>query len=79
MFRDQLPRQSPANADVAEVVDDGAEDVPAKRSGCGGHGRTDVVVTHEHDIAAHAGRQVRFLDGLVVSDITTPKSERHPC
>ena len=42
-------------------------------------GITIVLVTHEHDIAAHAKRQVRFLDGLIVSDITTPQSERHPC
>ena len=43
-------------------------------------GITIVLVTHEHDIAAHAKRQVRFLDGLIVSDMTTtPQSERHPC
>ena len=34
----QLPRQPPAHADVAEVVDDVAEDVPAKGGGGGGHG-----------------------------------------
>jgi putative ABC transport system ATP-binding protein len=42
-------------------------------------GITIVLVTHEHDIAAHAKREVRFLDGLIVSDMTTPQSERHPC
>ena len=42
-------------------------------------GITIVLVTHEHDIAAHAKREVRFLDGLIVSDLTTPQSERHPC
>jgi len=34
-------------------------------------GITIVLVTHEQDIAAHAGRQVRFLDGHIVSDQLT--------
>ena len=42
-------------------------------------GITIVLVTHEHDIAAHARRQVRFLDGLIVSDLETPVAERLPC
>ena len=36
-------------------------------------GITIVLVTHEADIAAHAKRQVRFLDGKIVSDIATPE------
>ena len=32
-------------------------------------GNTIVLVTHEEDIAAHAGRVVRLLDGRVVSDV----------
>ena len=35
-------------------------------------GITIVLVTHEQDIAAHARRQVRFLDGHIVSDHATP-------
>ena len=31
-------------------------------------GNTIIVVTHENDIAAHASRQVRFLDGKIVED-----------
>lgn len=31
-------------------------------------GITIVLVTHEHDIAEHAARQVRFLDGRIVED-----------
>ena len=42
-------------------------------------GITIVLVTHEADIAAHARRQVRFLDGFIVSDISTPVSELQPC
>ncbi len=34
-------------------------------------GITVVLVTHEPDIAAHARRQVRFLDGHIVSDHLT--------
>ena len=31
-------------------------------------GNTMVVVTHEEDIAAHARRVVRLLDGRIVAD-----------
>jgi len=37
-------------------------------------GLTIVLVTHEEDIAAYAGRQVRFRDGHVASDTPTHKS-----
>ena len=36
-----------------------------------GEGITIVLVTHEPDIAAHCKRQVRFLDGQIVSDVLT--------
>jgi putative ABC transport system ATP-binding protein len=44
-------------------------------------GITVVLVTHEHDIADHAKRQVRFLDGLIVYDQPTPalRAGAHPC
>jgi putative ABC transport system ATP-binding protein len=35
-------------------------------------GQTIVLVTHEHDIAEHAYRQVHILDGRVERDIATP-------
>ena len=41
-------------------------------------GITIVLVTHEPDIATHAKRQVRFLDGHIVSDIATPKPSTYP-
>jgi putative ABC transport system ATP-binding protein len=34
-------------------------------------GQTIVLVTHEHDIAAHARRQVHLFDGKVAQDFTT--------
>jgi putative ABC transport system ATP-binding protein len=35
-------------------------------------GQTIVLVTHEHDIAEHADRQVHILDGKVERDFATP-------
>ena len=42
-------------------------------------GITIVLVTHESDIAAHAKRQVRFLDGHIVSDLATSRREELAC
>jgi putative ABC transport system ATP-binding protein len=39
-------------------------------------GITVVLVTHEPDIARHAGRIVTFRDGLVQSDVVNPRPER---
>ncbi len=38
-------------------------------------GITIALVTHEHDIAQYAKRQVRFLDGKIVSDHATQHEE----
>jgi len=38
-------------------------------------GQTIILVTHEHDIAVHARRQVHLKDGRVERDVATP--ERH--
>jgi putative ABC transport system ATP-binding protein len=38
-------------------------------------GITIMVVTHEEDIASHAKRQVRFLDGRLISDQLTHQQE----
>lgn len=40
-------------------------------------GITIVLVTHETDIAAHASRQVRFLDGKIVEDTRTRPNALH--
>jgi putative ABC transport system ATP-binding protein len=37
-------------------------------------GATIVVITHEHEIAAHFPRQIALLDGLVVSDSGVPET-----
>jgi putative ABC transport system ATP-binding protein len=41
-------------------------------------GQTIVLVTHEHDIAAHARRQVHLRDGVLASDFLTEKVEVSP-
>ena len=35
-------------------------------------GQTIVLVTHEHDIAEHARRQVHLKDGLIEKDFFNP-------
>ncbi len=37
-------------------------------------GQTIILVTHEHDIAAHARRQLHLRDGMVESDVVTEKT-----
>jgi putative ABC transport system ATP-binding protein len=37
-------------------------------------GQTIVLVTHEHDIAIHAARQIHLKDGRVEKDFLTEKS-----
>jgi putative ABC transport system ATP-binding protein len=34
-----------------------------------GQGITIIMVTHEHDVADHAGRQITFRDGLIIGDV----------
>src|SRR5574341_468684 len=38
-----------------------------------GQGQTILLITHEHDIAAHADRQIHLLDGRVERDVHTEK------
>jgi len=37
-------------------------------------GQTILLITHEHDIAAHANRQIHLLDGLIERDEITEKT-----
>ena len=48
-----------------------SEDIMRLFAALNDEGITIVLVTHEPDIAAHARRQVRFLDGQIVSDRLT--------
>ncbi|HEV2640911.1 MAG TPA: ABC transporter ATP-binding protein [Actinocrinis sp.] len=41
-------------------------------------GRTIVVITHEDDIAAHAKRAIRLVDGLIVEDTRLAPAEGLP-
>lgn len=41
-------------------------------------GITIAIVTHEPDIAEHAKRQIRFLDGRIVEDSITPERRSTP-
>jgi putative ABC transport system ATP-binding protein len=36
-------------------------------------GQTIILITHEHDIAAHADRQIHLLDGKISRDVKTEK------
>jgi putative ABC transport system ATP-binding protein len=36
-------------------------------------GQTIILVTHEHDIAAHARRQIHLKDGKIEHDVATPE------
>ena len=37
-------------------------------------GITIIMVTHEHDVAAYAGRQITFKDGRIISDTRTEQT-----
>ena len=37
-------------------------------------GITIIMVTHEHDVAAYAGRQITFKDGRIISDCSTGRA-----
>ncbi len=37
-------------------------------------GITIIMVTHEHDVAAYAGRQITFKDGSIISDSQTKRT-----
>ena len=52
-----------------------SEEIMAVLSELNRNGQTIVLVTHEHDIAAHAHRQVHLRDGVIESDFTTAAVE----
>ena len=52
-----------------------SEEIMALFEALHGDGQTIVLVTHEHDIAEHARRQVHLKDGKVERDFDTAKQE----
>ncbi len=65
------PRLLLADEPTGNLDSHTGEDIMALFDRLNADGITIVLVTHEPDIAAHARRQVRFLDGRVVSDHAT--------
>jgi putative ABC transport system ATP-binding protein len=47
-----------------------SQDVMALFDQLNAAGRTIVLITHEHDIAEHAHRSIRLMDGQIVSDLS---------
>jgi putative ABC transport system ATP-binding protein len=43
-------------------------DIMGQLAALNGHGQTIVLVTHEHDIAEYARRQVHLKDGVIERD-----------
>ncbi len=74
------PRLILADEPTGNLDSHTSEEIMALFGALNREGITIVLVTHESDIAAHARRQVRFLDGQIVSDHTTaPSLEPAPC
>ena len=65
------PRLILADEPTGNLDSHTSEEIMALFSELNREGITVVLVTHEPDIAAHAKRQVRFLDGQLVSDQAT--------
>jgi putative ABC transport system ATP-binding protein len=74
------PRLILADEPTGNLDSHTSEEIMALFGALNREGITIVLVTHEPDIAAHARRQVRFLDGEIVSDHTTvTATEPAPC
>jgi putative ABC transport system ATP-binding protein len=77
------PRLILADEPTGNLDSHTGEEIMALFNQLNDEGITIVLVTHEADIAAHAARQVRFLDGEIVSDTHTRKrtqaEEALPC
>ncbi len=65
------PRLILADEPTGNLDSHTSEEIMALFEALNGEGITIVLVTHEADIAHHAKRQVRFLDGRIVSDQDT--------
>lgn len=66
------PRLILADEPTGNLDSKTSEEIMSLFSALNQEGITIVLVTHEPDIANHAKRQVRFLDGRIVSDQPSP-------
>ena len=73
------PRLILADEPTGNLDSHTGEEIMALFGELNAEGITIILVTHEADIAAHARRQVRFLDGLIVGDHPTPRPETTAC
>lgn len=62
------PRLILADEPTGNLDSKTSEDIMALFTALNADGISIVLVTHEHDIAAHASRHVHFLDGRIVHD-----------
>ena len=51
-----------------------SEEIMALFTSLNAQGITIIMVTHEHDVAAYAGRQITFKDGKIISDSQTSQA-----
>jgi len=65
------PRLILADEPTGNLDSQTSEEIMALFGALNREGITIVLVTHEHDVARHAARQVRFLDGRIISDERT--------
>jgi putative ABC transport system ATP-binding protein len=66
------PRLILADEPTGNLDSTTSEEIMDLFNGLNHDGITIVLVTHESDIAQHASRQVRFLDGRIVEDSLNP-------
>jgi len=66
-----LPRLILADEPTGNLDSQTSEEIMALFEKLNHEGITIVLVTHEEDIARHAKRKVRFLDGRIISDHAT--------
>ncbi|MDR1349973.1 MAG: ABC transporter ATP-binding protein [Zoogloeaceae bacterium] len=71
------PRLILADEPTGNLDSHTSEEIMQLFSALNREGITIVLVTHEPDIALHAERQVRFLDGRIVHDAPTHASTHH--
>jgi putative ABC transport system ATP-binding protein len=66
------PRLILADEPTGNLDSTTSEEIMELFGGLNRDGITIVLVTHEEDIAQHASRQVRFLDGRIIEDSLNP-------